>query len=131
MSRYVSDAFRLFTASRAGHRCEYCRLAEAVAFLRFQIDHIISVKHDGTSELDNLAWSCFLCNLYKGSDIGTILLPSKQFVRLFNPREDIWDEHFELDDGVIYPKTAIGEATIKVLRLNDVERIMERREMEA
>lgn len=62
----------------------------------------------------------------EGADIGTVLLPEKFFTRLFNPREDIWSEHFEQEAGVIYAKTKIGEATIKVLNLNEVERIIER-----
>lgn len=46
---------------------------------------------------------------------------------MFNPRMDNWEEHFDLEDGIILAKTDIGAATIKVLDLNQVERIIERR----
>jgi len=73
-----------------------------------------------------LAWSCYACNNAKGADVGTILLPGKAFTRLFNPREDVWAEHFEIASGLIYPKSLIGEATIKVLNLNEIDRVIER-----
>ena len=91
-----------------------------------QIDHIISIKHGENSELENLAYACFVCNNAKGSDIGTILLPERKFTRLFNPRIDKWSKHFEISDGLISPKTLIAEATIKVLKLNEIDRIIER-----
>ncbi len=41
-------------------------------------------------------------------------------MRLFNPREQSWDEHFAwTDSGArIVGKTAVGRATVKALRLN-------------
>lgn len=126
MSQHISENLRRLVAERAGRQCEYCRINEEDAFLGFQVDHIISLKHDGPTAPENLAWACFACNNNKGSNIGTVLLPDKQFVRLFNPREDIWQEHFEIEDAVIYPRSAVGEATIKVLKMNDVDRIIER-----
>jgi len=49
-----------------------------------------------------------------------------QFSRLFNPRTDRWDEHLKLDGARLVGRTIIGEVTIKLLRLNDEDRIMER-----
>jgi hypothetical protein len=126
MGAYISDRIRHLVADRANQKCEYCKIHEDQSFLRFQVDHIISIKHGGDTVEENLAWSCFLCNNNKGSDIGTILTPNNQLVRFFNPRTDNWDEHFEIIDHVIHPFTSIGEATIKILKLNDIERIMER-----
>ncbi|WP_428668609.1 hypothetical protein [Runella sp.] len=68
----------------------------------------------------------FPCNNNKGSDVGTVLLPDQTFIRLFNPRIDEWGGHFSIESGVIYAKTNLGEATIKVLKLNDIDRIIER-----
>lgn len=127
MTRHIPEKLRQLVAERAEYRCEYCRMLQQDSFFPFQIDHIISRKHGGATLQSNLAWSCFACNNEKGSDIATVLLPSKSLVRLFNPREDIWEGHFELDDGVFYAKTIIAEATIKVLKMNNVERIIERR----
>lgn len=126
MGTYISDRIRILVVRRAEHHCEYCQLNEEDSFLGFQVDHIISIKHGGKTDENNLAWSCFACNNNKGSDVGTVLLPDTRFVRLFNPRQDKWEEHFELIECVFYAKSDVGEATIKVLKLNDVERIMER-----
>jgi homogentisate 1,2-dioxygenase len=92
----------------------------------FEIDHIISLKHGGGNAPENLAFTCLYCNQNKGSDIGTVLLPAHTFVRLYNPRKDIWHEHFEISGALILSKTEVGEATIKILKFNDVERIIER-----
>ncbi|MEX2173113.1 MAG: hypothetical protein WD872_02040 [Pirellulaceae bacterium] len=50
-----------------------------------------------------------------------------QFTRLFNPRCDRWAEHFSLASIIIEPLTAIGEVTVSVLRLNEVDRVLERK----
>jgi len=62
----------------------------------------------------------------KGTDLSTILLPDLEVVRLFRPRTDKWLDHFEFSSSLILPKTKIGEATVKVLRFNDAERVEER-----
>lgn len=127
MSRYIAESIRQMVAQRANNCCEYCHIHQDNAFYPFQIDHIISLKHGGATELENLAYSCFPCNLNKSSDVGTILLPERTFIRLFNPRLDNWSEHFGMDSGRMYAKSSIGEATIKVLKLNDIDRIIERK----
>jgi hypothetical protein len=48
---------------------------------------------------------------------------------LFNPRKDTWQDHFEVENGVFYGKTEVGEATIKLLELNTTEYIIERIEL--
>jgi 5-methylcytosine-specific restriction endonuclease McrA len=52
--------------------CEYCLIAEADTFYGCQVDHIISLKHGGSSEVDNLAYACGPRNRAKGSDVGSI-----------------------------------------------------------
>jgi HNH endonuclease len=126
MSRYISEPIREIVAFRANYCCEYCKIPANESFYNFQIDHIISLKHGGTTTLENLAYSCFPCNNNKGSDIGSVLLPNRQFVRFFNPRTDIWDEHFSMESGVLYSQSLIGEVTIKLLKINDIDRIIER-----
>jgi hypothetical protein len=129
MGTYIPDRIRILVAARAAHCCEYCKIHENDSFLGFQVDHIISLKHGGDTEKDNLAWSCFSCNNNKGSDIGTVILPNKKLIRLYNPRTDVWEERFETIECIFYPRSEIGEATIKLLKLNDVERIMERQSL--
>ena len=66
-------------------------------------------------------------NTNKGSDIATILEDTQIPIRFYNPRIDIWAEHFEIESsGLLHPKTLIAQATIKILDLNQVESIIER-----
>ena len=130
MSYYISEKVRKLVAKRALFCCEYCLMHEKDAYYTHQIEHIISRKHGGASTIANLAYSCSHCNSNKGTDLSTMLLPNKTLIGLFNPREHLWNKHFEQIDCVFYPKTLVGEATIKVLKLNDVDRIIERRLIE-
>jgi HNH endonuclease len=103
-------------------------VSEANTFYGCEVDHIISVKHGGSSDADNLAYACAVCNRYKGSDIGSIS-STGEFIRFFNPRVDRWAEHFRLDDEFITPLTMIGEVTARILEFNDSARLHEREEM--
>lgn len=126
MSRYISKINRQIVIDRAFGLCEYCLLHESQSFLGFEVDHIVSVKHGGNSLISNLAYACAFCNQNKGSDLGTILLPSTELIRFFNPRADKWTKHFAFSDAVITPNSKIGEATIKIFQMNQVDRIIER-----
>lgn len=75
MSRYISDKVRQAVAERARHQCEYCLIHQDDIFFTCEIDHIISVKHGGSNDLNNLAYACPFCNNNKGSDLGSVLLP--------------------------------------------------------
>ena len=92
-----------------------------------EVDHIISRKHGGTADLPNLALSCARCNRAKGSDVGSVSAATGEFVRFFNPRIDCWGDHFELQEARLAVLTEIAAATAKLLRLNDDERVLERR----
>jgi len=81
VNRYISEHVRQFVITRAKHRCEYCKIFATYAFLSFHIEHIISIKHGGQSTKDNLAYSCPICNLNKGSDIATFLSSKTQPIR--------------------------------------------------
>ncbi|MEK7256803.1 MAG: HNH endonuclease signature motif containing protein [Bacteroidota bacterium] len=126
MSRHISDAWRKLIAERAFYLCEYCLIHADDTAWTCPVDHIISLKHGGAHHPDNMAQACLICNRDKGADLGTILM-SGDFARLFNPRKDKWWEHFELKNGLILPKTDIGEATVKVLGFNSTDRVLERR----
>lgn len=129
MSRYISDDLRHLIASRADYLCEYCLIHEDVTFFGCQIDHIISMKHGGPTEADNLAYACTFCNRNKGSDIGSIVLETGHLVRFYNPRVDMWADHFQLNGSQIKPLTEIGEVTARILGFNNNDRIMEREEL--
>lgn len=127
MSRQVSLTLRRLVVQREGSRCEYCRMHEGDSFLPFEIDHINSIKHGGGNEPENLAYASPHCNQHKGSDMVTFLKSYKDIATIFNPREDKWNLHFDLDDGEIIAKTRTAEATIKLLKLNAPDRIILRR----
>ena len=84
MSSYVSAELRRLVASRAGSLCEYCLIHEDDTYLGCQVDHVISEKHRGPTESENLAYACTLCNRAKGSNIGSIALSTGELTRLFN-----------------------------------------------
>jgi HNH endonuclease len=37
-----------------------------------EADHVIAEKHGGATSADNLAWACFYCNRFKGSDLASV-----------------------------------------------------------
>ena len=114
-------------ASRADHLCEYCLIHEGHTYFGCQVDHIISEKHGGPTEADNLAYACVFCNRAKGSDIGSMLWPVGQFTRFFNPRCDRWADHFALEQVTIVALTEIGKTTARILNFNHSDRLVERR----
>jgi hypothetical protein len=125
MGRYVSPDVRREVAARAELLCEYCLIAEEDTFFGCEVEHIISLKHGGSSAPDNLAYACAFCNRHKGSDVGSVS-QAGEFKRFFNPRTDSWSEHFRLVANVIQPVTAIGEVTARVLRFNHTDQLLER-----
>ena len=131
MSFYIPNKYRIAVRERANGLCEYCLFHEEHAYFKYEVDHIISLKHGGETELDNLAHTCITCNRNKGSDIGSVILPQRDFIRFFNPRFDRWSEHFRLEETVIQPLSPIGEVTVKILDLNNVDRILERQALVA
>ncbi len=116
----VPKKLREQVRQRANGRCEYCGLLDLVARLSHQVDHIVPPRHGGTNDFDNnLAWACFRCNNGKGTDIGTIDITTGQRVWLYNPREQRWDDYFEIQEtGHILGKTPEGRATARLLNMN-------------
>ena len=125
-SDHISDRLRQKVANRAEHLCEYCLIHEEDAYLGLQVDHIISKKHGGPTTAQNLALACACCNRQKGTDISAIDPTSGKFVALYNPRKFLWRDHFQLVGVRIAWRTGIGAATVRLLKLNDPRRILER-----
>ena len=128
MSRYISENLRTAVELRANGFCEYCRISIEDTYFGGEIDHIISLKHRGRTEFENLALACQPCNRNKGSDLGSLSEISNELVRFFNPRTDIWLEHFRVNsDAEIEFLTEIGEVTAFIFGFNEPERIAERK----
>jgi hypothetical protein len=117
-------------ALRAGHRCEYCHAPEVLFNFPFEVEHIRPVSRGGTDTEKNQALACRSCNLRKATHVGGIDPESEAMVRLFNPRHDLWEEHFQAgpESGEIIGLTAIGRATIARLQMNSEAQMSARRQ---
>lgn len=122
----VSREMRGQVAARADYLCEYCLISESDTFFGCHVDHIISVKHGGSTTIDNLAYACVVCNRQKGSDLGSINWETRNLVRFFNPRSDRWLDHFYWQGARIVSRTPIGEVTVRILGFNSDSQMIER-----
>ena len=113
--------------TRAGGRCEYCRMHQSLQGATFHVEHIIPRSRGGESGLNNLAWCCPSCNLHKFARVDATDRVSGSIVRLFDPRQDDWPVHFQWNGSEIVGRTPIGRATVQVLNLNHPRRILIRR----
>ena len=130
MSELVPAPLRDFVRRRARFRCEYCLFHEDDCAYPHEVDHIISRKHRGETQEDNLAWACFVCNRLKGSDIASIDLETGKLARLFHPRNDHWNKHFRLEGAQIVPLTNIGRVTEHLLQLNHPDNVRLRKDLQ-
>jgi HNH endonuclease len=119
----IPERLRRQVQERAQGRCEYCLIHELDMYYPHEPDHVIAEKHGGPTSLDNLAWSCFYCNRFKGSDLASIDPTSQKVVVLFHPREQRWKRHFRLNGALIEGITSSGRATVILLHMNDSERV--------
>jgi 5-methylcytosine-specific restriction endonuclease McrA len=90
MSTYVSATLRKQVIERAGDRCEYCRFPQSMSLLAFEMEHIVSEKHGGTTALENLALACPYCNRAKGTDLGSIDPETNQLTPLPSNHLNLW-----------------------------------------
>lgn len=127
--KFVSAKNRRQTIARARGFCEYCRSNSKFADSPFDVDHILPDSEGGNTAPENLALSCHGCNLFKSNRTEFFDAATDKTVRLFNPRADVWSEHFVWtgDFTEIVGLTAVGRATIKALNLNREGLINQRR----
>ena len=123
---YIPTTLRREVVERAGNCCEYCLLSAEVAFFPHEVDHVIAEKHGGATDIGNLALACWPCNRHKGSDLTSFDPQTRQLSPLFNPRTQVWTEHFAYEGERMIGLTPEGRTTINLLRLNSEERLSER-----
>jgi hypothetical protein len=123
----MNAALEALVRQRAKGLCEYCRFPERLAEVPFQVEHIIAKQHGGPTEGHNLALSCAFCNRYKGPNLSGVDPMTKAVVRLFDPRKQLWAEHFEWNGAVLMGKTNIGRATIRTLAINRPDAVLVRK----
>ncbi|MFM6114334.1 MAG: HNH endonuclease [Sphaerospermopsis kisseleviana] len=109
---------------RAQCRCEYCHYHELFSTAPLSIDHLQPQSLGGTDSPDNLALACRRCNERRYNFTTGIDPNTGKETPLFNPRQQIWSEHFIwTSDGLcIIGTTPTGRATCERLDLNDERR---------
>ena len=117
----MNAALRELVWDRANRRCEYCRIhQDDDPFFNFHVEHIVPRQHGGDTVEDNLALSCHHCNLHKGPNLTGIDPVSRAITPLFNPRTQLWADHFVLHGVVVVAgRTAVRRATVRVMAMND------------
>jgi hypothetical protein len=123
----VKQQLRREVSERADGLCEYCHYPESETAIRHQIDHVIARQHGGSDDENNLCFCRAVCNRYKGPNLSSVDPKTRAVTTLFNPRKQVWTEHFAFAEERIIGLTAEGRATVFLLRLNEEERLLERR----
>jgi len=88
---------------------------------RLEIEHIVPLARGGSDDENNLWLACPICNGHKSDKITGTDPQDGVVAALFNPRKQIWREHFLwADDGIhIIGITPTGRATVAALHLSD------------
>ena len=83
--------------------------------LTFHVEHIIAKQHidEDVDDPSSLALACNRCNAYKGTNLSSIDPKTRTLVPLYNPREDLWQDHFMLRSGEVVGITPSGRATVR------------------
>ncbi len=117
----LSDSLRQRVRESAGDRCGYCLSSQRYVMSKLEIEHLIPHAQGGSHDESNLWLSCSLCNRYKGSQTTGIDPLNNGRVSLFNPRTQVWSEHFYWSpDGTrILGQTPTGRATVEALHFNN------------
>jgi hypothetical protein len=120
---------RELVETRARGRCEDCHAPQAICGYRFHLEHIHPAAQGGSDAPINRSLACASCNLAKGDRSSGIDPQTKARVAFFNPRTDVWEEHFAWGDDhqTLLGLTAIGRVTIAALAMNDSLRMEARR----
>jgi len=118
---YISVELRRQVHADAGGRCGYCHTPEILIGMPLDIDHLLAEARGGATIRENLWLACTRCNGFKADRSHAPDPISSEQVPLFNPRTQVWTEHFSwaLDGITIVGHTAIGRATVVALRLNN------------
>jgi hypothetical protein len=121
----MDAAVRKLVRDRADDACEYCRLPQAAVEATFHVDHVVAQQH--LDEIDDdpnrLALACDRCNFCKGTNLSSVDPETGQIVLLFNPRQDVWQEHFTRDGVHVVGLTPKGRATVRLLQMNAKHRL--------
>ena len=113
--------------ARAHGRCEYCLMHQSLQGATFHVEHILPQSKGGSDVPENLAWCCPSCNLRKSDRVEGADPLTGGVVALFNPRLNVWSDHFGWEGYEVVGKTPIGRSTIAALQMNGGRRMAIRR----
>lgn len=121
MSAYIPESLRTRISETDRQRCCYCLTSEANSGIPMTHDHINPRSKGGETTFENLCLACRSCNEFKADLTHEIDPVTSKTVSLFNPRTQVWSEHFEwsLDGTQVTGLTTVGRATILALRMNN------------
>ena len=117
----IPPALRIKIAESGQHRCGYCLTQVAVTGMAMEIDHLLPVAAGGDSTVENLWLACPRCNRAKGTQTHAVDAETGRQAPLFNPRTQVWREHFAWRDAgvTVVGLTPIGRATVVALDMNN------------
>lgn len=127
---HIPEKLKEKVRQSAIHRCGFCLLLQKYLPNMLRIDHIKPLAKGGTNDEVNLWLLCETCNGAKSDKTEDFDELTQITVPLFNPRTQIWDEHFEWSNDYtkIIGKTPIGRVTVAELNLNKQRLVAVRRE---
>jgi hypothetical protein len=116
----ISDELKNKIRQTAKNRCGYCLTPQEIVSMPLEIEHLHPIAEGGTDEEENLWLACRNCNGFKHAKFYAIDPHTNTKTPLFNPRQQVWSEHFEFNETntEIIGRTACGRATVIALRLN-------------
>jgi HNH endonuclease len=108
--------------------CGYCLNPQELLPFKLEIEHIKPQALGGETVEENLWLACRECNAHKSKKIKSVDFLIGKLVKLFNPRTQVWQGHFEFseDKTEIIGKTSCGRATVDALQMNDFYQITAR-----
>jgi hypothetical protein len=117
---YIPKALREQVTAQARRRCGYWLTQETIVGSPMEIDHLIPEALGGGTEEENLWLACSLCNDSRGCRIAGADPVTGELVPLFNPRQQVWPEHFRwsANGSRVVGLTPTGRATVIALNLN-------------
>lgn len=117
---HIGTEDRRTIAARALGRCEYCKSPAEFATQAFSVEHIVPLSRGGATKLENLALACPGCNGHKYAKLEAPDPIDGKIVQLYNPRTQVWKEHFHWGAGFtqVIGLTPVGRATVNALKLN-------------
>ncbi len=114
----IPASLRRLVIQRANDRCEYCGISQIGQVATFHIDHIVPIVVSGETSSENLALACVSCSLRKGARQNLEDPETGEVVFIFNPRQQVWKEHFDWKGVQVVGLTVTGRATVQALDLN-------------